>query len=605
MKILLLEDSHIDAEIIQRLLIKEISHCELKLAMSKKAFLRELDEFTPDMILSDNSLPGFNATEALKIVRDRSLHMPFILITGTVSEEYAADIIKQGADDYILKDRMARLPGAIEAAVRVRQIEREKLEAAERLKHSEENLKAIFDNSSEGFILLDENGLVKSFNKRALDSISVHTAEGIKIGKSIFDFVEPDRQDFFRNILSQVLNGEIIQYDRLYSQKDGKITWINFSFNPVREENVSKGICITGRDITEKKLSEQQREFDHNNLTALINNTRDLMWSVDRSFKLITFNQAFGDAIKLMSGVALEKGADVLMAAFNDQQLQRYKKYYERAFEGEIFTEIEYNTSPTEFWSEISFYPIYEKELVIGTACFSRDITDRKKSEEKLRQLAKEKLESKVEEQKKIARAMLIAQEKERNAIGVELHDNVNQILVGATLFLSMAKSKPENIQQLINTSLGHLQEAIRENRKIAHEFVAPDLETESMITQLKKLAGNMLEMSNIKVVFNVEQLNESLLDTERKFNIYRITQEQCTNIVKHAKATIVNFVLLTTDNNFKMTITDNGTGMDKSKKVTGIGLRNINARLGLFNGTANISTAHSEGFTLEIIIPL
>ena len=62
------------------------------------------------MLRSDNSLPQFSATQALEIMNQRSLHIPFIPVTGTVSEEFAANIIKLGADDYILKDRMAKLP---------------------------------------------------------------------------------------------------------------------------------------------------------------------------------------------------------------------------------------------------------------------------------------------------------------------------------------------------------------------------------------------------------------------------------------------------------------------------------------------------------------
>ena len=116
LKILLLEDSSIDAEIIKRLLLKEKLRCELRLVMDKKEFIKALAEFSPEVILSDNSMPQFSAAEALKITRQKFLHVPFILVTGTVSEEYAANIIKEGADDYILKDRLTRLPAAIAAA---------------------------------------------------------------------------------------------------------------------------------------------------------------------------------------------------------------------------------------------------------------------------------------------------------------------------------------------------------------------------------------------------------------------------------------------------------------------------------------------------------
>src|SRR5882672_9920443 len=113
----MLEDNPADAEIIKRFLIREIKNCEIRLATDQNSFLKALDQFSADIILSDNELPQFNAAEALKITRSRLRHIPFILVTGTVSEEYAASIIKDGANDYILKDRIVRLPGAIDAAL--------------------------------------------------------------------------------------------------------------------------------------------------------------------------------------------------------------------------------------------------------------------------------------------------------------------------------------------------------------------------------------------------------------------------------------------------------------------------------------------------------
>jgi PAS domain S-box-containing protein len=139
--------------------------------------------------------------------------------------------------------------------------------------------------------------------------------------------------------------------------------------------------------ITEIKEAEQQREFDGNNLQALINNTNDLMWSIDRNFKIITSNHAFDEMVGAMSGNRLEKGADVLTAGLGKQQLLRFRDYYERAFAGEAFTEIEYTDHPVKLWSEISYYPIYKDQDVIGTACFSRNITKQKIAESHLRLL--------------------------------------------------------------------------------------------------------------------------------------------------------------------------------------------------------------------------
>src|SRR5687767_8681645 len=129
LKILMLEDNITDAEIIQLRLKKALPFSETCLAMNKEKFLAELDEFKPDVILADNSLPQYSAAEALQVINEKSLDIPFILVTGTVSEEFAAGIIKQGADDYILKDRLTRLPAAIESALKQRANEREKKQA--------------------------------------------------------------------------------------------------------------------------------------------------------------------------------------------------------------------------------------------------------------------------------------------------------------------------------------------------------------------------------------------------------------------------------------------------------------------------------------------
>jgi len=113
LNILMLEDSRSDAELIQRLILKQKPGCRFRLAIDEDTYRQALDEFHPDIILSDHSLPAFNSVNALLIARQKFPGIPFIMVTGTVSEEFAADIMKSGADDYILKDRPARLPDAI------------------------------------------------------------------------------------------------------------------------------------------------------------------------------------------------------------------------------------------------------------------------------------------------------------------------------------------------------------------------------------------------------------------------------------------------------------------------------------------------------------
>ncbi len=126
LKILCLEDDEDDFEIINMELKKSGMEVNTKVVDTRESFLHELTTFEPDVILSDHSLPQFNSTEALKICRDRQSHIPFILVTGAVSDEFAVSCIKLGADDYVLKSNLSRLPSAIRNALKQKSAEEAK-----------------------------------------------------------------------------------------------------------------------------------------------------------------------------------------------------------------------------------------------------------------------------------------------------------------------------------------------------------------------------------------------------------------------------------------------------------------------------------------------
>lgn len=128
LKILFLEDSAYDAELIGHILKKAGIDFSFKLVDTREEYLQSLSEYVPDLVLADHSLFHFNSEEALKIFKETGLKVPFILVTGTVSEEFAVKILKQGADDYLLKDNLARLPNAILSSLEKYRLERERQE---------------------------------------------------------------------------------------------------------------------------------------------------------------------------------------------------------------------------------------------------------------------------------------------------------------------------------------------------------------------------------------------------------------------------------------------------------------------------------------------
>ncbi|MEX1238236.1 MAG: hybrid sensor histidine kinase/response regulator [Cyclobacteriaceae bacterium] len=140
LKILMLEDLQDDVGLIERTLRREGMNFMSKRVDSQEEFATCLGTFQPDVILSDHALPQFNSLEALKICRRQAVHVPFILVTGTVSEEFAVSCLKQGADDYVLKSNMVRLPSAIHNALKQRHHEAKRKKAERTLRKQNEEL---------------------------------------------------------------------------------------------------------------------------------------------------------------------------------------------------------------------------------------------------------------------------------------------------------------------------------------------------------------------------------------------------------------------------------------------------------------------------------
>lgn len=143
LKILMLEDQEDDAWLIARVLQKERIVFTSMRVDTREEFSLALDNFRPDVILSDHSLPQFNSIEALDICHKKKIDIPFLLVTGAVSEEFAVSCLKKGADDYVLKSNLTRLALAIKHAIRQRKYEHSRREQELTLKSQNEELKKL------------------------------------------------------------------------------------------------------------------------------------------------------------------------------------------------------------------------------------------------------------------------------------------------------------------------------------------------------------------------------------------------------------------------------------------------------------------------------
>ena len=226
------------------------------------------------------------------------------------------------------------------------------------------------------------------------------------------------------------------------------------------------------------------------------------------------------------------------------------------------------------------------------------DLTEEKR-------LEKELVDQQLLQHKLITEVTIEAQEKQKNELGQELHDNINQILATVKMYLGLIKSGQHVEEDLIGKSYDYVNEAMVEIRKLSHSLVAPSLGSISLKAALEKLLEdtNMSDTLNVKLKID-DKYTARKIDKSKELMLYRIVQEQLNNITKYANAKEAVIVLKTIKDNLYLSISDNGQGFDTAQKSNGIGLKNMSSRVEFYAGTMNVISAPGRGCSIEICVP-
>ncbi len=223
---------------------------------------------------------------------------------------------------------------------------------------------------------------------------------------------------------------------------------------------------------------------------------------------------------------------------------------------------------------------------------------------EKIR-LQQELVIQQEEKQRSITAATITAQEDERAELGRELHDNINQILVTALLFLDNVISTQKMDFERLKYVKQILSESIKEIRKLTKGLVPPSLDNIGLIAAMYGIISNFRTIDDIKVTTEFEEYDEDMIHDDLKLMIYRIVQEQLNNIVKHSQASNVTIALRKNDNTLKLFVKDDGSGCDLTEERNGVGLQNINTRAALHHGVVSIKSSPGNGFELAVDFPI
>jgi len=219
--------------------------------------------------------------------------------------------------------------------------------------------------------------------------------------------------------------------------------------------------------------------------------------------------------------------------------------------------------------------------------------------------LQQELSEERIRYKNELALEVFNAQERERKKLGEELHDNINQLLGVVKLYIEHAQVNPAAQEEMLKKSSEYIRQVINEIRGLSKSLVSPTLSDLGLIESLRELIDSILKIRNMQIDIKKDNFSEDVLSDLQKLMVYRITQEQLNNILKHSRAEHVDIHIKRNGPHVHLTIEDDGVGFDTKNIRSGLGLKNIRHRLELFNGEMNVVSSPDEGCKLEAMFEI
>ncbi|MDZ7743927.1 MAG: response regulator [Bacteroidota bacterium] len=256
LRLLLLEDNQSDAELIVRELQKAGFRFDFKRVDRKEAFIEQIIGFNPHIVISDYSLPQYNGIDAIQDLKKINEDIPIIIVTGSLDEETAAETIKQGAWDYVVKERLFRLPSALSSTLKLKEERDKKAEIETSLSETKSEFETLRNNVPLALYRTAPDGKLLYVNRAYLDIFRYDSVEQALQDNAIERYVDPEDR---KRILDQLLRkGELRHYEVELVRKDGAKFWGDFNIRAIFDRN-GKHIFQDGilSDITEIKNARE------------------------------------------------------------------------------------------------------------------------------------------------------------------------------------------------------------------------------------------------------------------------------------------------------------------------------------------------------------
>jgi PAS domain S-box-containing protein len=610
LKILMVEDFSSDAELIKHQIRKsEILFID-KIVDTKESYIKALGDFMPDIILSDFTLPTFDGMQALRIREELAPSIPFILVTGSINEETAVEVMKAGADDYIIKGHITRIGAAIKQSLEKREIIRQKKAAEDQLKI----LSRAIEQNPASIVLTDIKGKITYVNPKFTE-LTGYSMEEV-LGKNPRILKSGSKTpDFYKVLWNTILTGGEWHGEFENVKKNGEIYFESAHISPIAEDNgeITHFLAVK-EDITDKKSTDKKVKLLDHSLESI----SECVLVTDNNLHIIYTNEAFNKTYGYEEGEVLGKHRNILLAPSSAPA---------------DATSILLETSKGHWRGEImnrrkngSLFPVLfstseirdENENPLAQISVAMDITEMIKTREELLEA-----KGKSEETNRLRSALL-------NNLSHEVRTPMNAIMGFAGLMSEADENEKNSYAAIILKSSSQLLSLIDE------VILLSRLQSEKMTINFSGISP----AETVKDVFSMFTLRESKKKIELKTNIpeahkdlvvlsdtnkvRQVLSNLTSNAIKYTMDGTIEIGFEVCNNKVEFYVKDTGIGIpeNEQEKVfetfyrgeqaissaiggTGLGLSISRELVSLLGGTMGVNSIPDKGSRFFFTIPL
>ncbi len=360
---------------------------DYKLVDRKIRFNKALNEKKWDIVFLDDSIVSISLIEALGIVSDERPALPRIVLFESINEDALVAVMKHGAFDVVIKNKLSRLIPAIQNCLASKELRIPSAEAESMLGKYD----FIMNTSSSLLTLIDKKYRYKAVNNSFRSAHNLTKTD--ILGKDLSEiWGEKKFKKVIKPSLDECFSNREVQYKAWFETPTLGMRYFKVTYFPFSNEEgeVSHAIVET-IDITREKEMEDQIAKGESEMSSIIENTRDYFWSMDRKFNLIFANHPYRKFISRNYSINIKAGINMLdLLPIHERKVWK-QRYLDCVAGNHLSFEQSYLSDKGLNIYEVSLNPVFaENNEIIGMSCLSREITERRNNEEKIRNQAKD-----------------------------------------------------------------------------------------------------------------------------------------------------------------------------------------------------------------------